>query len=453
MQHKLATPPKGISVFTGPDAPKEEDLYKCIHCGLCLNVCPTYLETGLETESPRGRISLMKAAYEGRIGLTGNVLNHWNLCLQCRACEVACPSGVPFGRLMEGTRAEVVQKRRGALLPRLAWRLAFHHLLPHQRRLELLVSALRLYQRGGIQKLIRGSRILHILPFDLAELEATLPKVPAFFQAKGQIVPAQGERRARVGLLSGCVMPLVHGPTMEAVVRVLSRNGCEVVVPSGQLCCGALNAHAGERQMARRMARNNVDAFFSAKVDAIIVASAGCGSTMKEYGELLGDDSEYTEKADRFGHMVKDVHEFLAELPLIPPEAELSYKVTYQDACHLTHAQRVTAAPRKVLQSIPALELIEMVDSSRCCGAAGSYSITQREMSLRVLDTKMQDVEATGAYVVATANPGCTLQLQAGSRRAGLSLQIRYVIDLLDEAYQLEEKVGRSSSQQRLSQV
>ncbi len=435
-----------LALFSGPDAPDEAELYKCVHCGFCLQACPTYVQTGLETESPRGRIALMKAVNEGRIGMTPAVIRHWDLCIQCRACEVACPSGVPYGRLIEATMAQVERRRRLGLLPRLAADVLLKQVLPRQDRLALMVGGLRLYQRLGMQAAVRKSGLLRLWPW-LAELESSSPPVPSTcFKAQGQVVPARGQRRARVAMLSGCIMPLVHGPEMNAMVRVLARNGCEVVVPRGQVCCGAINTHVGDLETARALARRNIDVFLASGVDAIVVGSAGCGSRMKEYGHLLREDPAYHEKAHRFDAMVKDIHEFLVALPLVPPRAKLSYRVTYQDSCHLSHAQRITREPRQVLQSIAGLQLVEMQDSSRCCGAGGTYTITQREFSLRLLDSKMQAIADTGADVVATANPGCVLQLQYGVQRRGLPLQVRYVTDLLDEAYRLEDGQGHQPS-------
>ena len=427
------------SLFSGPDAPSEEDLYSCIHCGFCLPACPTYLETGLETESPRGRIALMKALNEGRIGFTPTVVHHWDLCIQCRACETACPSGVPYGSLIEATMAEVKQHRRVGMIPRLVAAFLLGQVLPYQGRLRLLVEGLRLYQRSGVQGAIRKTGLLRLFSPKLAALEASAPTVPStIFEARGQKIPAQGEKRARVALLSGCVMPLVNGPEMVAVTRVLARNGCEVVVPQEQVCCGAIHSHTGDLEQARAMARLNIDAFLSWRVDAVVVASAGCSVRMKEYHELLRNDSKYLDKARRLSAMVVDIHEFLVKLPFIPPEGRLEYRVTYQDACHLAHAQRITEAPRTLLRSIPGLEFVEMAGSSDCCGAGGSYSITQREFSIRLLDTKMKAVMDTGAEVVATANPGCSIQIDQGVRRLGVPVRVRYVTDLLDEAYRAE---------------
>ena len=436
----MAVPPSGpMALFSGPDAPTEEDLYKCVHCGFCLPACPTYLETGLETESPRGRIALMKAVNEGRIGITPTVFQHWDLCIQCRACEVVCPSSVPYGRLIEATTAQVKQHRRVGLVPRLMGNIVLKHVLPHQRRLGLLFSGLGLYQRSGLQWSVRKTGVLRAISGRLAGLEDSSPTVSgAHFKANGQVVSATGQRRARVALLSGCVMPLVNGPEMNAVTRVLARNGCEVVVTRGQVCCGAIHSHVGDLEASRHMARRNIDAFMADGVDAVVVASAGCGVRMKEYGELLRDDPAYRDKASEFSAMVKDVHEFLSELPFVPPKGRLDYRVTYQDSCHLSHAQRITEAPRELLRSIPGLEFVEMENSSRCCGAGGTYAITQREFSLRLLDSKMRAVADTGADVLATANPGCLIQLQLGARRESLPIEVRYVTDLLDEAYQSE---------------
>lgn len=417
----------------------DEDLYRCVHCGLCLNVCPTYLETGLETESPRGRIALMKGVREGRLEATRRVVSHWDLCLGCRACEAVCPSGVPYGRLIEGVREEVTEKGGVSWKQRLVSAVLLRGLLPRLWALRPLVWMLRWYQRLGIQSLVRGSRVLKVLPGSLDRLEGQLPRIPArFFSASSHVYPAIGTKRMRVGLLAGCVMPLVQGPTMEASVRVLQRNGCEVVAPPNQGCCGALNLHSGEAASARRMARRNIDAFLSAGVERVVVASAGCGSAMKEYDHLLKDDEEYSEKAEKLAGMTVDVTEFLASLPLKAPTGRVDARVTYQDACHLVHAQRISDAPRKLLESIPGLELVEMEDASRCCGAAGVYTITQRGMSGQLLDSKMRDVLATGAEVVATANPGCALQLQAGLRLAGADSRVCHVVDLLDEAYGAE---------------
>ncbi|MCH8309667.1 MAG: (Fe-S)-binding protein [Chloroflexi bacterium] len=429
--------PSIARLFSGIGGADESDLYKCVHCGFCLQVCPTYLETGLETESPRGRIALMKGVNEGRIEMTDSVMRHWDLCIQCRACEVACPSGVPYGKLIETTMAEVAQRRKQNSVKGLVGNAALKWILPEQGRLSKVVGAARLYQNSGLQNLVRRSGLLKRISPDLAEMESSMPKIPATtFRASGQVIPATGgEKTRRVALLSGCVMPLVNGPQMNAVVRVLTRNGVEVVVPKNQGCCGAINSHVGDLSTARELARRNIDGFLAEDVDAIVVASAGCGSRMKEYHDLLKDDTEYAEKAAQLSDMVEDIHEFLVDIPFEVPTASLDYRVTYQDSCHLANAQRVTASPRQILKSIPGIEFVELPNASICCGGGGTYTITEREFSLKILKTKMDAVAETGADIIATANPGCLMQLQMGAGRHKMPIEVRYVTDLLDEAY------------------
>ena len=413
---------------------------QCVHCGFCLQQCPTYLQLGIETDSPRGRIHLIRALTEGRAEATPSLVSHLDMCLQCRACETACPSSVPFGRIMESGRAMLVQQGRVPL----AWRLrvwVLRQLLPYPKRLSILFSLLRLYQRWGLQRLVRASRLLRLLPGGLAEAELMLPNVPSQAFDLATNPGSNGDATRRVALLTGCVMPHLYPDTHESTVRVLARHDVQVVAPENQRCCGALNLHAGDRRTARELARDNIDAFLEADVEAVIVNSAGCGSTLKEYGELLEPDPEYAEKARRFSGMVQDVTEFLAALPLQPPRLRraLPQRVTYQDSCHLVHAQQVRSAPRELLRAIPGLGLVEMATPDQCCGSAGVYSFAQREMSMRLLDDKMRDIASTGVPVIATANPGCMMQLEAGLRREGIEGRVVHVIDLLDEAYRAEE--------------
>ena len=440
MDPKAPVPLNALPGFQGLDAPQDEDLYRCVHCGLCLSSCPTYVELGVETESPRGRIALMKAVHEGRLGISQRVASHWEMCLGCRACEAVCPSGVPYGRLIENTRAQVMRQGRVPWRLRIAKALFLRGLLPRPSLLRLQSTLLRAYQRWGVRAVVRKSRVLRLLPGSLDRLEGQLPDLPLrFFGPQAKVFSARGAAKIKVGLLSGCVMPLVHAPTMEAAVRVLQRNGCDVAVPVGQGCCGALNLHSGDSEMARRMARLNIDVFLKAGVERIVVASAGCGSTMKEYGDLLKEDPAYAGKAESFGRLTVDITEFLADLPLDPPKAEVKARVTYQDPCHLAHAQRITKAPRTLLKAVPGLELVEMENASQCCGAAGIYSITQREMSARLLESKMRWVAAAGANTVATANPGCVIQLEIGLKQAGINGRVCHVVDILDQAYQAED--------------
>ncbi len=428
--------------FSGVDAPADEDLYKCVHCGFCLNACPTYVETGLEMESPRGRIALMKGVAEGRLAMTESIVGHWDLCLQCRACEIACPSGVPYGRLMEATRAQVEKQFKRPLKERVGRSIGYNRVLASPARLRWVGRAAKLYRSSGAQGLVRKTGILGLLPGDQAYLDESLPEMSdRFFKASGQVITAEGPKKATVAMLAGCVMTLTHAPALEAAVRVLSINGVEVHLAANQGCCGALNAHAGEFKSAREMARKNIDAFLDVSPDAVIVASAGCGSTMKEYGELLRDDPAYSEKADRVSSLTRDIHEFLFELGLRAPTASLDYKVTYQDACHLANAQRITDAPRQLLDSIPGLERVEMAEAGMCCGSAGTYSITQKEMSRRLGDRKASNIVATEAEIVTTGNPGCALQMTSALDRADSQTRVRYVVELLDEAYSREQSV------------
>ena len=425
--------------FTGRDAPAESDLYRCVHCGLCLSSCPTYVETALEMESPRGRLALMKAVNEGRVEITPRIVSHWEACLQCRACEAGCPSGVPYGRIMERTRSQVraagLQSRE---LKRFS-RFFLNSALPNPTRLRMGANLIRLYQRLGIQKLVRLSHLLYLLPGGIGKLESQLPPLSKrFFGPSDTVHPAHGAKKMTVALLSGCVMPLMQGPTMEATVRVLTRNGCDVMVPQGQGCCGALNTHAGDLENARAMARTNIDSLMGAGVERIITSSAGCGSSMKEYAELLKDDPEHRNKAIRFSGMTQDVTEFLVGLPFQAPTATVNRRITFQDPCHLAHAQRITAAPRTILNSIPGVELVEMENSSLCCGGAGIYSSVQPALSQRLLKRKMDSITATDTQEVITANPGCMLQVEMGFKSQGTNGRGRHVVDILDEAYGLE---------------
>ena len=442
--------------FRGVDVPTEADLYRCVHCGLCLSSCPTYSTLRVETESPRGRIALMRAVHEGRVGISDRIVSHWEMCLQCRACEAVCPSGVPYGRIMEYTRAQTLsQDKQGAALKRVD-RFFLRAALPHPRRLRMGGHLLRIYQRSGLRKLVRASGLLRLLPDSLRAMEAQLPDLKEpFFGPTNEVYPARpreadGETEATsptVALLSGCVMPLMQGDTMRAAVRVLTRNGCNVAVPPGQVCCGALNLHAGDLETARRLARRNIDIFLAAGADRpgyrIITASAGCGSNMKEYGELLKDDPRYAEPARRFAELTVDITEFLAELPLDPPRGAVNRRVTYQDPCHLAHAQRITRQPREVLAAISGLELVEMEEAAMCCGGAGFYSMVQPEVSGRILETKVGNIEATTAEQVVTANPGCMMQIEQGLQSSGCHAagrRVAHVVDLLDEAYGREGK-------------
>jgi glycolate oxidase iron-sulfur subunit len=421
------------SDVTAFDKPQQSDLDRCVHCGLCLNACPTYRELHVEMDSPRGRIYQMVQVSEGA-PISPSYMEHIELCLACRGCETACPSGVQYGRLVEAARAEIETKIRRPWRERLLRWLVFRRLLPSRLSLEIAGALLHLYQASGLKRL---AGLPGFLPARLRELEALSPEIetPFFFAYYGKTLPAEGERRYRVALLGGCIANISFARLNEATVRVLQRNGCEVSIPANQSCCGALHVHAGIRDEARKLARRNIDALVDGAFDAIITNAGGCGSTLKEYGELLEHDAEYAEKARRFSSLVKDVNEFLAGIELNPPMRVLPLTVTYQDSCHLAHGQKIRSAPRQLLKSIPGLELREMPLSDLCCGSAGIYNVVHTGMAMSLLKKKMDSVNATGAPVIAASNPGCMLQLRAGVQKFGQGQRVAHVVEILDEAY------------------
>jgi glycolate oxidase iron-sulfur subunit len=394
--------------------------------------CPTYLATGYEAESPRGRIHLITALNEGRVEPTAAYKQHLELCLVCRNCESVCPSGVPFGRIMEAGRAQLYARTSLSLRERIFRRVAFKEVLPHPTRLRVLFGLLLIYQRTGLRALAR-----RVLPRPLKDLEALLPELPRPFVPPYEVYPAVGKARYRVGMFTGCVMPFLYGPVHEATLRVLRHNGCEVHAPREQVCCGALNVHGGEREMSRELAQQNIRAFLDLDLDAIVVNSAGCGSTMKEYADLVGGA-----EAEEFARLTRDVTEFLAEIEIKQPGSSPKRTVTLQESCHLVHAQRIREAPRKLLGLLPGVELKDMARPELCCGSAGLYMLTEPAMSSRLLDDKMRDIGSTGATTVVTANPGCMMQLQRGLQRAGIAGEVRHVVELLDEAYTISDSTA-----------
>lgn len=425
----------------------EEELYKCVHCGFCLQSCPTYLATGLETESPRGRIALMKAVNEGRLHVDDGILRHWDLCIQCRACEVACPSGVPYGNLIESVMNQVRPSRQVNFFTKLVHEISFRHLIPSQRLLTWMKRLLWLYIKSGLQRAVRATGILKIISTALCNLESNLPKLNGkSFVANDQIyLPKEGNGES-VWLLSGCIMPLVQGDQMRSAVGVLNENGFEVVVPSAQVCCGAINSHVGDVETTRQLARRNIEAFSLGTNWPIVSLSAGCGARLKEYSKLFeGGDQGNLEKARGFESRVVDIHEFLADLPLKRPAARLDKRVTYQDSCHLANVQGIKDQPRELIKCINGIDFVEMPGSEICCGAGGTYMITEPQMSERVLGAKIDNIGETRAEVVATANPGCFIQLQNGIRKRGLDIDVKYVTDLLSEAYEDEKENGNGS--------
>ena len=411
-----------------------------MHCGLCLNACPTYRELGLEMDSPRGRIYQMVQVSEGA-PITPSYLAHIDLCLACRGCETACPSGVQYGRLVEAARADIETRAPRGLVSRMIRAFVFRQLLPSRAALTVVGTLLYLYESFGIKALMRGLGFLKLLG-RMGDVERLAPSAepPFFFSQIGRTFPARGTRRYRVAFLSGCIANISFARLNEATVRVLQNNGCEVVVPEGQSCCGALHVHAGLRKDARRLARRNIEAVVGGDYDAIITNAAGCGSTLKEYEELLHDDPDYLLKARAFTTKMRDVTEFLASIELSPDLGPISATVTYQDSCHLAHGQKVRSAPRQLLGRIPELQFKELPFSDICCGSAGIYNVVHNAMSMQILSRKMEWVKATGAAFVATANPGCMLQLEAGVRLYGTGQRVYHVIELLDLSYRAFSK-------------
>lgn len=422
------------SHFTSRDRPTWELYSTCIHCGLCLNHCPTYRVLGTEMDSPRGRIYQVLQADAGRLEIGDSFVTHIDRCLGCRACESACPSGVEYGRIVERARAEIEQNYRRPWLAARLRRYFFGSVLRDSAQLGRWARVLRFYQRSGMQKLARASGVLKLLGLD--QVEALAPSIDEsfFLDEIGRVYPAIGERRARVEFLAGCISSVAFSELNRATIRVLQRNGVEVVVPAGQHCCGALQAHAGFREDARWVARRNVDAFGGGEVDAIVSNAAGCGATLKEYADLLEGDPQYSEKAAAFAAKARDATEFLAVLGLRRPSRQLDGRVTYQDPCHLAHGQKVRSAPRQLLKAV-GLEIVEMQHPDYCCGSAGTYNVTQNELAMQILEDKMEDLAATAADTIGTANVGCMLQLRAGVARRKLKMDVLHVIELLDRAY------------------
>lgn len=409
-----------------------EPARSCIHCGMCLESCPTYLLTRLETESPRGRIHLMEQLAEGKVEATATLRMHLDRCLACRACEAVCPSGVGYGALIENARAALeTQHAVPRSLPARWVRRSLLAILADPARLERLAGLLALYERTGLRRLLRSSGLRDRLPRRLRRLEGLYPPLrrPRYRAPEPPAAPI-----ARVALLQGCVMRVAYGDIHTATARVLARLRVAVVDVPGQRCCGALHAHAGEREDAKRLARSLIAAFEAADVEAIVVDAAGCGAHLKGYGHLLGDDPAWRERAVAFAAKVRDVTEYIASLDGAAPLGRLSRRVTYQEPCHLAHAQRIRAEPRALLRRVEGLELVEMAESDVCCGSAGSYNLQQPELADALLSRKVDAIVATGAEVVVSANPGCLLQVQSGLAERGLATPVLHIVELLDRA-------------------
>jgi glycolate oxidase iron-sulfur subunit len=423
----IQPPPSG---FSGKDRPPADVFDRCIRCGFCLPTCPTYVETLIETSGPRGRIGLIKAVDEGRLDLLSpGFVNQMHECLDCRACETACPSGVEYGRLVETARAQIRTAQAARETPLQRWTHGLFLKAPFRNLalMRAMAALLRFAQRTGVTSLASA--------IGLRDAIALAPEMPErFFEPEQRSIDA--ERPVGVAFLhTGCVMQFAFPQVHEATVRMLLRARLSVVIPQDQGCCGAIGVHAGEMEFGRELAKRNIAAFERSKADVYVVDAAGCGSALKEYGTLFAADPQWAERASRFSQRVRDVCEVLDASELDPAIGELRVRVTYQEPCHLVHAQRVSAAPRRLLQRIPGLQLIEMNESDLCCGSAGIYNLTRPAMSARLRRRKIDNIETTAADIVATANPGCAMQVAAGLREAGLRAGVKHVVELLDDAY------------------
>ncbi|EAZ92066.1 (Fe-S)-binding protein [Crocosphaera chwakensis] len=422
--------------FDSKNPPKQELIDSCVHCGFCLSTCPSYRVIGKEMDSPRGRIYLMDAIKKGQADLDETTTQHFDSCLGCLACVSTCPSGVQYDSLIAATRPQVERNQPRNISDKIIRSIIFN-LFPYPERLKIFLPLLWVYQKLGIQKIVRVTGLLKQLFPRLAAMEAILPEITlkSFNQNYPDVIPAQGKKRYRVGVVLGCVQRLFFSPVNEATVRVLTANGCEVVIPKSQGCCAALPAHQGQEKQAQALAKQMIDSFANTDVDYIIINAAGCGHTLKEYGHILADDSEYKEQGEQFSNQVKDIQEFLAEIELTTPLSPLTddnLPLVYQDACHLLHGQKISLQPRQLLKQIPGIILKEPVDAALCCGSAGVYNMLQPEVADELGQQKVNNLINTGAKLIASPNPGCSLQIKKHLNQQGKKLKLMHPIELLD---------------------
>ncbi|MDJ0689925.1 MAG: heterodisulfide reductase-related iron-sulfur binding cluster [Xenococcaceae cyanobacterium MO_188.B32] len=425
-----------ISNFDPNNPPQQELIDTCVHCGFCLATCPSYRVIGKEMDSPRGRIYLMDAINKGEAVIDEVTSSHFDSCLGCLACVSTCPSGVQYDKLIAATRPQVERNQPRTLADRLIRTLIFN-LFPYPNRLRTFLPSLWLYQKSGLQKLIRQTGLLKKVFPRLAAMESILPEITAksLYDHLPEIIPAQGEKRYRVGMILGCVQRLFFNSVNEATVRVLTANGCEVVIPKGQGCCAALPAHQGQEEQARSLARQTIDSFADTDVDAVIINAAGCGHTLKEYGHILAHDPQYKDRARQFANKVKDVQEFLSEVGLttkLSPISDRELLVVYQDACHLLHGQKISLQPRQLLRQIPGIKLREPIDAALCCGSAGIYNMLQPEVADELGQQKVTNLVNTGAELIASPNPGCSLQITKHLNLQNKETALLHPMELLD---------------------
>ncbi len=426
--------------FDAKNPPQPALIDSCVHCGFCLATCPSYRIIGKEMDSPRGRIYLMDAINKGEAAIDQTTSQHFDSCLGCLACVTTCPSGVQYDQLIAATRPQIERNQTRSLPDKLIRALIFN-LFPYPNRLRILLPFLWLYQKSGWQKLVRSTGMLQKLTPRLAAMEAILPKITKSTWSNDlpDVIPAQGEQHYRVGMVLGCVQRLFFSPVNEATARVLTANGCEVIIPASQGCCAALPAHQGQEAQAQALAKQMIDSFIDEDLDAIIINAAGCGHTLKEYGHILADDPEYKAKADQFVSKVKDVQEFLAEIDFtakLQPITSGTLNLVYQDACHLLHGQKISIQPRELLRKIPGVQLREPMDAALCCGSAGIYNMLQPETADELGRQKANNLINTGASVIASPNPGCSMQIQKHLDLEGSEVKLLHPIELLDYSIQ-----------------
>lgn len=415
-----------------------DEIMNCMHCGFCLPSCPTYRQTGMEYASPRGRIALMKGVADGQLALDEEFESNMYMCLGCRACETACPAGVPYGSLVETAREIAEDSKKAKKNSSVIRTIVFDQLFKYPKRMSLLGTALWAAQAAGMQKLADKTGLINILPRPMAEMQKAVDPVASPWERKKRepIMKAAQSNGLKIGFFAGCIMDVMFYETNQATARLIQKAGCDVVFVEDQACCGALHAHSGEKAGAIELAKRNIEAFEKANVDFIVNNAGGCGAALKEYHHWFHDDLEWKERAMTFVSKMRDANELLAELPPLSFTKNLNVRVTYQDSCHLAHGQGVRNQPRQLLRSIPGLELVEMREADSCCGSAGIYNITNYDMSMEILDGKMEKVKETKAHLIVTSNPGCLLQMKNGIIRAGMQgkMEAVHIMDLLARA-------------------
>ncbi len=426
--------------FIGVDIPSDDVLTNCMHCGLCLPHCPTYALTGLEKSSPRGRIRLIKSVAEGELGITPGFVEEMNFCLDCQACETACPAGVQYGSLVEAARAQIYQQGYEGFWSRTLKRWLLNWAFERPARFRVLARMLRMYQHSGLQRLVERTQLLKLFSRRIHETQHLAPVIAskAFSKQTPSVIRPSGQPRYRVGFLAGCIMDVAFTEVHHDTIEVLLRHGCEVIIPENQICCGSLQGHNGGRETARRMARVNIEAFTRHELDYIVVNSAGCSAFMKEYGHFFKNDGDLAHHAKLFSSNVRDLTEFLVETgyhhrPGIGRPLK-GKRITYHDACHLVHAQKVSRQPRELIKSVEGITFLELPESTWCCGSAGIYNITRYDDAVQLLDRKVSNIERIQPDIVVTGNPGCMAQIQYGLARRGLSIELLHTATFLRKA-------------------